>query len=287
MVRPVCLENKVLPGWRGKLAAFAESQKTTNFIAAIIILNAITLGLETSDQVMASYGAFLHLTDQIFIGIFVVEMLVKILAYRLSFFRAGWNVFDFVIVAVSLLPANSGWSIVRALRIFRVLRLMSIVPQMRRVIDALLHAIPGMTSIIAVLMIVFYVGAVLATKLFGMHDIPELDALFGTVGASMFTLFQLMTLEGWADQIAQPTMEYFPWAGAYFIPFIVVTSFAVLNLFIGIIVDAMHIVQNEDLEGESDEIRDVVLKDNKKLMAEIKTLRKEIKDLKTSMKNQQ
>ena len=85
MVRPVCLENKVLPGWRGKLAAFAESQKTTNFIAAIIILNAITLGLETSDQVMASYGAFLHLTDQIFIGIFVVEMLVKILAYRLSF----------------------------------------------------------------------------------------------------------------------------------------------------------------------------------------------------------
>jgi len=280
MVRPNNLKRQEFMGVRGKVANFIENQRTVVFIAIIILLNAITLGLETSEAIMSSYADVLNTFDHIFISIFVIEILLKLFVYRLSFFRAGWNVFDFVIVAISLVPSGAGWSVVRSLRIFRVLRLMSIVPSMRRVIDALLHAIPGMTSIIAVLIIVFYVGAVLATKLFGMHGIEELDHLFGDIGASMYTLFQLMTLEGWADQIAAPTMVHFPWAGFYFIPFIIVTSFAVLNLFIGIIVDALHIAQNEDLEGETDEIKDVVLKDNKKLMAEIKSMRKEIRDIK-------
>ena len=248
MVRPTNLKDIQFTALRGRVARFIENKTFTNFIIAIIIVNAAILGLETDSSVMTRYSDVLVYLDEIALTIFVVELALKLFVYRLSFFRQGWNVFDFVIVGIALIPASGPLAILRALRILRVLRLVSVVPSMRRVIAALFHAIPGMASIMAVLLIIFYVASVLSTKLFGQTE--EFAMFFGTIGASMYTLFQIMTLEGWSEEIVRPVMEVYPYAWVFFIPFIITTSFAVLNLFIGIIVDAMNIIhEKEEYKG--------------------------------------
>lgn len=279
MVRPVNLENYKFTGVRAKLADIVESHRFVNIIAALILLNAFTLGLETSDTVMSQYAGIIRTLDMAILLVFVVEITLKLFLYGPSFFRQGWNVFDFLVVGVALIPASGPYSVLRAFRVLRVLRLMSVVPQMRRVITALFLSIPGMASIIGVLTIIFYVAAVLATQIFGDHPSQEMHDLFGTIGDSMFTLFKIMTLEGWND-IADTTIAAFPWAWIYFVIFIVVTSFAVLNLFIGIIVDAMHIVQEEDLKGERTLAQNAAHKDSLALKKEIKSLRIEIMEMK-------
>lgn len=282
MVRPVVLKDTVFKGVRGKVASLIEHRYFIGFITTIICINAVTLGLETSETIMGKVGTFLHTLDMIFLMIFVVEIALKLFVYRLYFFRAGWNVFDFLIVGISILPASGSFTILRALRIFRVLRLLSVVPQMRRVVSALLISIPGMTSIISVLLLIFYVSAVLATQLFGSHPAADMQEMFGTIARSMYTLFEIMTLEGWSEGVADPTMVHFPWAWIFFVPFIVITSFAVLNLFIGIIVDAMHIVQQGDLDEESEEIIKASQSDTALVLSEIRKLRKEVEKLKSS-----
>ncbi|MEL6978303.1 MAG: ion transporter [Pseudomonadota bacterium] len=234
---------------RERVAAFVEHKKFTSFITWIILLNAVTLGMETSQNIYNAYGGWLLAVDKIILIIFTIELLLKFYAYRWDFFRSGWNWFDLIIVAISWLPAQGPLAILRALRILRVLRLLSVSPQLRRVIAAVGHSIPGMMSVISVLAIVFYISSVLATKLFGTHPSPEMQEWFGTIGASAYTLFQVMTLESWSMGIVRPVMEHFPWAWAFFVPFIFVTSFAVLNLFIGIIVDAMQ-SSHDDAEKE-------------------------------------
>ncbi len=242
MVRPSNLQDNQFTGWRGSLAKFIESKRFSGFITFVILVNAVTLGLETDGAMVERFGSFLTIIDSIALVIFVVEICLKLIVYGLSFFRAGWNIFDFIIVTIALLPAIGPLSVLRTLRVLRVLRLVSVVPQMRRVIAALFHAIPGMASIIAVLLIIFYVASVLVTKLFG----PAFEELFGSIGASMYTLFQIMTLEGWSEEVVRPVMAVYPWSWMFFIPFIIVTSFAVLNLFIGIIVDAMNFVHDKE-----------------------------------------
>jgi voltage-gated sodium channel len=218
-----------------KLRTVIESQGFQSFITGVIIVNAATIGLETSKSAMAAVGGVLFVLDLAALAIFIIEISAKLFVYRLSFFRNPWNVFDFTIVAVALVPAGEGISVLRALRILRALRLISMVPQMRLVVQALLSAIPAMGSVIALLALIFYVAAVMATKLFGA-DFPE---WFGTVGASLYTLFQIMTLESWSMGIARPVMEVHPYAWAFFVPFILIITFAVLNLFIAIVVNAM------------------------------------------------
>lgn len=270
IVRPANLKNEHFTGIRGAVAKIVEHPYMLRFITTLILINAVTLGMATDDTLKDHLGHKLDLVDHVILGVFVIEIAMKLFVYRLSFFRAGWNMFDFLIVGVSLIPATEALSIMRALRIMRVLRLMSTVPQMRRVVAALLTAIPGMTSIVAVLFIIFYVAAVFSTQVFGASDDPYMQELFGSIGASMYTLFQVMTLEGWADGVANPTLMLFPWAWLFFVPFIIITSFAVLNLFIGIIVDAMQIVQEKDLEEE-----EAVIKD------EIHALRADVAELKS------
>ncbi|MEM7680199.1 MAG: ion transporter [Pseudomonadota bacterium] len=251
--------------FRQKLIDFCEHPYFFGFITTVILINAVTLGLDTSETMVAKYGPTLHLLDEIALSIFVVEILIKLYAFRLSFFKKGWYVFDFIIVAISLIPAVGPLSVLRALRVLRVLRLVSVVPEMRRVITALLSAIPGMASIMAVIGIIFYVSAVLATKLFGGHPLPEIAERFDDLGASLYTLFQIMTLEGWSDDIVRPVMEVYPLAWLFFIPFIIVASFAVLNLFIGVIVDAIGIMNEEE---DKKEIRAIQkdLRDIKKIL---------------------
>ena len=268
-------------GLRGRVRQWVEAPRFQRAITAVILINAVTLGLETSAAVMEAVGPVLLTFDKIVLGIFVVELLLKLFAYRWAFWRNGWNVFDFIIVAIALMPASGSLSVLRALRILRVLRLLSVVPQMRRVIHALLQAIPGMSSIILVLGLVFYVSAVLATKLFGLVEHPaDADGLmqewFGTIPRSMYTLFQVMTLESWSMGIVRPTMDLYPWAWLFFLPFIVITSFAVLNLFIAIIVNAMQSQHEADRAEEEKGRREEAHQDMTRIGEELAALRQEV-----------
>jgi voltage-gated sodium channel len=222
-------------GLRERVGALVHSGRFQNFVIAVIVANAVVIGLETSPAVMARAGGLLHTLDQLALWIFVVELGLKFYADRLRFFRSGWNVFDFVIVGIAFVPATQGFAVLRALRILRAMRLVSALPSLRKVVEGLLRAIPAMGSVVLLLALVFYVAAVIATKLFG----PQFPEWFGTIGASLFSLFQIMTLESWSMGIVRPVMEVSPHAWLFFVPFILITSFMVLNLFIAIIVTAM------------------------------------------------
>ena len=213
------------------LKNFIESRFINIFITLVILINAITLGLETSEELVSKIGNMLIYVDKIALSIFVIELLIKLFVYRLSFFKSGWNVFDFIIVTIALIPTSGPLSILRAFRIFRALRLLSMVPSMKKVIQAMFYAIPGIASVGTIIVLIFYISAVLVTNFFG----NKFEDWFGSIGESMYSLFQIMTLESWSMGIVRPVMEEYPYAWAFFVPFILITTFAVLNLFIGII----------------------------------------------------
>ena len=219
-----------------------ESRWFQNFIITIILINGAVLGIQTIEGLTPSSMLILDMVDKICLTIFVVELSMKLIIYRTSFFKRGWNIFDFIIVGISLIPASGQLSILRALRILRLLRLITTVDSIRRVVSGMLIAIPGVGSVGALLLIFFYIGAVISTTLFG-DLFPQ---WFGNLGRSMYSLFQIMTLESWSMGIVRPVMEAFPYAWIFFIPFIMVTTFMVLNLFIGIIVDAIATVKEQD-----------------------------------------
>jgi voltage-gated sodium channel len=255
--------------WLRKLV---ESPRFTRFITAVILFNAVTLGLETWEPAMEAAGDLLVTIDQIVLVIFVFEMLAKLAVYRLAFFRSGWNIFDLSIVGIALIPAAGPFTVLRALRILRVLRLLSVVPQMRSVVTALISALPGMGSIAAVMSLIFYVGSVLATKLFG-NTFPD---WFGSIGSSAYSLFQIMTLESWSMGIVRPVMQVYPWAWAFFVPFILVTSFAVLNLVVAVIVNSMQVVHETEQKEEREAERQIVHEETAALAGEIQALRREL-----------
>ncbi len=286
MVRPLNIRDEDLTGMRGRVARFVENPRFICAIAVLIVTNAIVLGLETYDHIDAAIGAHLHLIDQVILAVFVIEIALKLYVYRLSFFRQGWNVFDFVIITASLLPSATGLSVLRTLRILRLLRLLSIVPQMQRVITALFSALPGMGSVVGVLFILFYISAVMASQIFGTHPDEEMQEFFGDIGLAMYSLFTVMTLEDWPD-IANPTIALFPWSWVFFISFIVIMTFAVLNLFIGIIVDAMNLVKEEDIADEKDEIIQATSRETDALHDEIQMLRHELKEIRSLLRDRQ
>jgi voltage-gated sodium channel len=251
---------------RQRTRSLIERRRFDHAITAVIVINAIGLGLETSPEIMARFGAIIYALDRTAIAIFVVELLMKLFAYRFNFFRSGWNIFDFVIVSVALVPASQQFSVLRALRILRALRLVSVVPSMRKVIVGLFRAIPSIGTVILMLLLLFYISAVMATNLFGAA-FPE---WFGSFGASLYTLFQIMTLESWSMGIVRPVMEEFPYAWVYFVPFILLTAFIVLNLFIGVIVTAM----SEATDAEAHDERGEILRELRALGEEVRALRK-------------
>lgn len=240
---------------RAQLAEFLEGPKFSNFIIAVIIVNAITLGLETSKTAMSIAGPLISLLDQICLAIFVVELVAKLFVFRLQFFKRGWNIFDFIIVGIALAPGSEGLSVLRALRILRVLRVISVAPSLRRVVEGFVKALPGMGSVFVLMAMIFYIGAVMATKLFAA-DFPE---WFGTIGLSGYSLFQIMTLESWSMGIVRPVMEIYPYAWAFFVPFIMVTTFAVVNLLVGLIVNSMQDAHSEESNAATDTYRDLVM----------------------------
>lgn len=222
--------------WRRSLATTVESRTAQFAVMGVIVVNAVVLGLQTTDWGRRDAPAtWLAAVDVACLTVFVVELALKMVAHGRGFFRSGWNVFDLAVVSIALVPASEGLAVLRALRALRILRLISAAPQLRFVVGALGSAIPGMASIGALLMLIFYVGAVMATTMFG-GTFPE---WFGSLGGSAYSLFQIMTLESWSMGIVRPVMEVHPWAWAFFVPFILVSAFTVLNLFIAVIVDSM------------------------------------------------
>ena len=227
---------------RTRLNAFIDHPKVRYTILGIIIINAALLGLETVPSINQTYGPLLIRADQICLAIFVVELVIKLFAKGVRFFRDPWNIFDFLVVAISLAPASEGLSVLRALRVLRVFRVLSYAPRLRRVIEGFIAALPGMGSVFLLMTIIFYIASVIATKLFG-HDFPN---WFGSIGHSAYSLFQIMTLESWSMGIVRPVMEKFPYAWAFFVPFILVTTFAVVNLIVGLIVNSMQEAHSEE-----------------------------------------
>ena len=234
---------------RARISAIIEAPRFQTLIIGVIVFNAIILGFETSKSTMKNYGGLVHGLDQLCLAIFTVELTLKLFVQRTRFFRSGWNLFDFAVVAISYVPAGAGLSVLRALRILRVLRLISAVPRLRRVVEGFVTALPGMASVFALMALIFYIAAVISTKLFG----EAFPLWFGTLGHSAFSLFQIMTLESWSMGIVRPVMEVFPYAWAFFVPFILITTFAVVNLIVGLIVNSMQDAHGED-EVEATEV---------------------------------
>ena len=234
--------------WRSRLAALMESQTITRLVTTLIILNAAILGMQTSAGLMAQWGELLLGLDQLILLLFILELGLRFVARGLGLLRDPWAVFDCLVVGIALVPASGPFAVLRALRVLRVLRLISINPNMRRVVQALLSSLPGMGSIAMLLGLVFYVAAVMATQLFG-ESFPE---WFGNIGASLYTLFQVMTLESWSMGISRPVMEQFPYAWLFFVPFILIATFTMLNLFIAVIVNAVQSMHDAEHKTELD-----------------------------------
>ena len=255
------------PRWKQFIEDFMSQSWVQNSLVVLIVLNAAILGLETSQSLMAEWGDFLLLLDHVILWIFISEIVVLIAARGLRYFKDPWCVFDFVVVGIALIPASGSFSVLRALRVLRVLRLINKVESMRKIVGGLLSSLPGLGSVFGLILIIFYVASVVATNLF-RDQFPQ---FFGDLGSSAFTLFQVMTLEGWSQDIVRPIMEVFPYAWIFFIFFILIATFVVFNLFIAVIVDSIT------ADKEKDEREKLQLKN---IQHEIKVAREEIYELK-------
>jgi voltage-gated sodium channel len=260
---------------RKKLAVLIAHPRFEPAILVLIIINSFILALETSPAIMARTGGFLGILDKTILGLFVLELAARMSVDFKGFWRNPWRIFDFLVVIIALVPATGPLSVLRALRILRVLRLLTSVPAMRRVVAGLLGAVPGLSSIVLLIGLIFFVFSVISTKLFAA-SFPE---WFGSLGASSYTLFQIMTLESWSMGIVRPVMEVYPLAWLLFVPFIIITAFTVLNLFIGVIVDAMQ----SEHEAEARDDRGLMIASNEHILEEIRRLHKEVGELKQEL----
>lgn len=260
------------PPPRSPLAAFIESRRFQGFVTGLILVNAITLGLETAPHLVGPYAGVLHRLDAAILALFTIELVLRVAVHRTRFFRDPWSLFDLAVVAISLVPSAGSLSVLRAFRVLRVLRLVSVAPSMRRVVAGLLGALPGLSSILGLMVLVFYVAAVLSTRLFG-GAFPE---WFGSLGASAYTLFQVMTLESWSMGIVRPVMERFPWAWAFFVPYILVATFTMLNLFIAVIVNAMNSTAEPPRPAPAAVAESEILEELRALRTEVASLRREL-----------
>lgn len=254
------------------LRGFLESTRFQNFITIIIIINSILIGLETFPEIVREYDVIIDIIDLIILAMFTVEIALKVLIYRFRFFTDGWNIFDFCIIAISILPAAGSFSIFRALRIVRTLRLFKSLPKLRLIIESLVHSIPSIGWIGVLLGIVYYIFAVVGYNLFS-QGYPE---YFGTLSKAFFTLFQIMTLESWSSAIARPIMDGVPYAAIYFVTFILIATYTTLNVFIAIVVNTMNQMTLQGLHEEEENMKDFIRQENARLNEKLEVIQKEI-----------
>lgn len=267
-------------GIREKVGYLVDHPISQRFIVILLFVNALTLGLETSDEIMSTYGSWIGRINDEIPYIFVIEVSARLFARGRRFFSEAWNIFDVIIISVSFLPSGNAFSALRALRILRVLHVISLVPRMRHVVAAMIRSLPQIGSIVALLLIISYISSVIVTHLYGV-DYPE---LFGSIGRSMLTLFQLMTLEGWAAEVVRPVMETHPYSVLLFIPYMLMTAFAILNLFTAVLVDSMQLIQqNYSYERSENETRSIIKAELADVKEDLTTLTREIKHLRAEL----
>lgn len=277
--------------YNSRMEQVIESLWFRNFITTLIVANALILGVLTyQDSLNPGLVRTLEWVDRTATYIFAVEIVLKLIVYRLRFFKNGWNWFDFIVIGLSLPPGSQSFSVLRAMRVLRVLRLLHIVPTMRRITEALLKALPGMGAIFAVLALITYVAAVMATNMFGHTDDPEVLQLFGDLPSSAFSLFQVMTMDGWRFEVVQKVIDDgHPYAPLFFLLFIFVASFAVLNLFIALIVDALAADQRAVADEHFDVLEEELVeefseadRERAEILTHLQDLKKEIASLRTA-----
>ena len=214
----------------------------SNTLLTVILVNAVILGAATYQNAALPY---LIIAERVIVAIFVVEMVLKLYAWRWSFFRGGWNWFDLFVVVISLIPATGPFAVLRVLRILRILRIITAIPQMRQIISALFKSAPGMGTVIGLMLVTIYTFAILAQQLFG-ETVPE---FFGDLGTTLYTLFMVMTTEDWPD-VSDAVLAHHPLAWIFFVVYMVLTAYIVLNLVIGVIVASMEREVNDDRWAE-------------------------------------
>ena len=270
-----------------RLQHFVSSRLFRFTIIALIFINAVILGALTFTEPGTYWHQKLLLIDYAILAVFVAEMVIKLIAWRFAFFKVGWNIFDVIVIGISLIPASGAFAVLRAMRVLRVLRLLHFVPMLRRITEALFRALPGMTAIIAVMILMIYVGAVIATNLFGNTETPEVKALFGDLHSSALSLFQVMTMDGWRFEVMQKVVDDgHPYAWVFFLIFLFLASFAILNLFIAVFVEALQaehdavqddkIDELEDLAEDGALVRGQILETLKQMQADIREMRAQL-----------
>lgn len=250
-----------------KLKSFVEGDFFQNAILIIVILNSIILGLQTSPAIVHAIGKELEIIDSICLIIFIIEMILKMIVTKFfGYFKNGWNWFDFIIVLISVLSGAAVLSSFRVFRVFRVFRslkslkslrslrslrgfkMVSSLKPLQNIIIAIGRSIPGMCWASLLLLVIYYIFSIIGVTLFG----TEFPDWFGNIPKTMYTLFQVMTLESWSMGISRPVMEEFSFAWAYFVPFVLVSSFIMMNVIVGIVVNAIsetaEIKKKEELE---------------------------------------
>jgi voltage-gated sodium channel len=269
-----------LPEWKKKIERTINHPTVQHAIVFLIVLNAALLGMETSPSIVAAFGTELALLDHAILAVFILELVLLMAARGLRFFKDPWCVFDFLVVGIAVIPATESFSVLRALRVLRVLRLINKVESMRKVVAGLLNSLPSLASVAGLTLIIFYVFSVMATNLFG-HEFPE---LFGGMGESAFTLFQVMTLESWSEGVARPIMEKIPYAWVFFLLFILIATFIVINLFIAVIVDSLNNLESDAQTIKKEE--QFIHRDVAALRQEIAEQKQDLKELKAMLQEQ-
>ena len=254
------------------------------FIIAVIILNGIILGLETSGTVDRLYGDWLRLGNEVALWVFIVEAVLKLLAQwprSWRYFRDGWNVFDFLVIVFALVPATGQFAMIaRLARLLRVVRLISAIRDLRLIVAALVRAIPSVGHVIMLMSIVVYIYAIM-----GYHLFHELDpARWGNLGLSVLTLFNIITLDNWTN-VMNTAMRHYPWAWLYFVSFVVVGTFVVINMFIAIIINSLDDAKRErERSGEGEEAEPVT---REQMMQEIRAARETLERLERRLEGEE
>lgn len=256
-------------GIRGRVLALVEHPRFHQCITTLIIINAVLLGLETYPSIMTEFGDLMHVVNAAILTVFVIEIVLRIIAHGARFFTDGWSIFDFLIVVVSLIPFSGGLQILRVLRVLRVLRLMSSVPSLRKVVGALVSAVPGIAAIGGLLVLIMYVFVVACTMLFG-HISP---AAFGDLGTSTVSLFRLLNGDGWGE-LVEPLAAQVPYAWPFMMIYGLISTFVILNLFIAVTCEA--------LDSQKDEETELTIKE-RRLMDEIDALKRSIETIEAAV----
>ncbi len=260
-----------------KVQEIRDARWFSNLTTIIIIAYASILGFKTLDEVENQYDLFLRIADYFVTIYFVFELAIKMVAEKrfLNFFKSGWNLFDFIIVAVTLLPLESSnlAAIARLMRVFRILRLFTARPELKAIIDMLIRAIPSIIDIVILMFIIFYIYAIIGSFFF--MNLPS--GLWENFLVSMLTLFRVLTFEDWTD-VMYEAMEVYPWAWVYFVSFVIIAAFVFFNLFVAVIIGEMQKLQEADMKEEIHEDHqklDIILKEVQSLRDEIKQLKDE------------